>query len=235
MADRADARLPSDPPAVSRGAGAALRARLRGPGGCYNVGNALALGAGVGVQVAAATGSGEGALAAARHALFGSPGATALTLAILIFIVAGECYHRAWYRGFPPDARANWRGDFLSGVAAIVLTVALAAFGDLVLALLSGALLAAGKFGSALRPEDYAAPDGDPWPDRASRAPAILALALALELARQPAPDAPAGDAVMTAVMLACYLLWTRADLLLFATRNNGAMNGRLHSLRDLQ
>ena len=107
-------------------------------------------------------------------------------MAIAIFFVSGEMYHRAWSRGFPPDRRGNWWGDFLSGVAAVVLTVALAAFGDVLLAVASGLLLAAGKFGSALVPEDYAAPGGNPWPNRfrtavlASRLPALAALALEL-------------------------------------------------------
>ena len=55
---------------------------------------------------------------------------------------------------------------------------------DLALALLSGALLATGKFGSALAPEDYAASTRDWWSDACrgavmlSRAPALVALGL---------------------------------------------------------
>ena len=82
----------------------------------------------------------------------------------------------------PADRRGNWWGDFLSGIAALILTVALAAFGDVLLAVASGLLLAAGKFGSALAPEGYAAPGANPWPNRfrtavlASRLPALAAL-----------------------------------------------------------
>ena len=207
----------------------ALFARMKGPGGYYNIGNVLALTTGLGVQIAA-TSSGGGdepraVLEAVRLYFVGSPGATALTVAIAIFFVSGEMYHRAWSRGFPPDRRGNWWGDFLSGIAALILTVALAAFGDILLAIASGLLLAAGKFGSALAPENYAAPDANPWPNRcrtavlASRLPALAALAL--ELVRQLGSDAPApaGSLVMTAVMLGCYLLWARADLLLFNRR----------------
>ena len=105
----------------------------------------------------------------------------------------------------------------------MVLTVAPAAFGDGLLAIASGLLLAAGKFGSALVPADYAAPGSTPWPNRfraavlASRLPATAALAL--ELVHLHGSDAPppAGSLVMTTVMLVCYLLWARADLLLFA------------------
>jgi hypothetical protein len=146
-----------------------LAARMKGPGGYYNIGNALALTTGLAVQIAAVSGAGHergAVLEAVRQYLFGSPGATALTVAIGIFFVSGEMYHRAWSAGFPPDPRSNWWGDFLSGVAGVVLTIALAAFGDLLLALVSGLLLAGGKFGSALVPEDYTAPAPNRWPNR---------------------------------------------------------------------
>jgi hypothetical protein len=209
-----------------KGLGDELIARMKGPGGYYNIGNVLALTTGLGVQIAAVSGGGQesGAiLEAARQYFVGSPGATALTAAIAIFFVSGEMYHRAWSRGFPPDRRGNWWGDFLSGVAAVVLTFALAAFGDVLLAAVSGLLLAAGKFGSAFVPEDYRASETGRWPNRfrsavlLSRVPAIAALAI--ELATLIGSDAaePAGSLVMTSVMLACYLLWARADLLLFA------------------
>lgn len=209
-----------------KGPGDALVARMKGPGGYYNIGNALALTAGLGVQIAAVSG-GDGQesgaiLQAARLYFVGSSGAAALTIAVAIFVVSGEMYHRAWSRGFPPDRRGNWWGDFLSGVAAVVLTYALAAFGDVLLAAVSGLLLAAGKFGSALVPEDYAAPTVDPWPNRfrtavlASRVPALAALSLEFTgLLRAGAESA--GSLIMTGVMLVCYLLWARADLLLFA------------------
>ena len=209
-----------------KGLGGALVARMKGPGGYYNIGNALALTTGLGVQIAAVSGGGQepGAiLEAARQYFVGSPGATALTVAIVIFFVSGEMYHRAWSRGFPPDRRANWWGDFLSGVAAVVLTFALAAFGDVLLAAVSGLLLAAGKFGSALVPEDYAAPGRNPWPHR-FRTAVLRAGSRRWRRSRSSSPRllgsdaaAPAGSLVMTAVMLACYLLWARADLLLFA------------------
>lgn len=205
------------------GTHSAILARLAGPGGYYNIGNALALIAGLVVQAAAAARAGDqgAVLDAVRAALIGSPGATALTAAIAIFIVAGEMYHRAWARGLPPDRRMNWWGDFLSGVAAVVLTFALAAFGDILLALLSGAMLALGKFGSALMPEDDAVPGRQASARRwrlvvlASRVPALATLALGL--ASMLGAGAPADMVVMPAVMFVCYLLWARADLLLLA------------------
>lgn len=199
----------------------AVGARMQGPGGYYNLGNALALGAGIALQVAGTLGHGS-VLAAVRHYLVGSPAATALTLAILIFAWSGEKYYQAWQHGFPPDPRLNWWGDFLSGVAAIVLTFALAAFGDLWLALASGLLLAVGKFGSALVPEEPTRP-ADRWPlvfrlaVFLSRGPAVVALLLELGRILGTGGFAFDGAAVMPAVMLVCYCLWARADILLLA------------------
>ncbi len=194
-------------------------ARLGGPGGYYNVGNAVALTAGLAVQVAASLDAGgegmEAVVRAARAYLFGSPGATSLTVSILIFFVSGEMYHRAWARGAPPDERANWWGDVLSGVAAVVLTAALVAFGDAVLALLSGVMLAAGKFGSALVPGSRASRDAWRLLPLLSRLPALATLAL--QIVRLAGGGAGAGEMVMPVVMFGCFLLWLRADLLLLA------------------
>ena len=51
----------------------------------------------------------------------GDPSALALTGATAIFFWSGECYHRAWANGFPPIEALNRRGDFLSGVGALML------------------------------------------------------------------------------------------------------------------
>lgn len=203
----------------------ALAARARGPGGYYNIGNVLALGTALGVQVVTALtdahgGSGE-ILPTIRAYLFGSPGATALTISILIFFASGEMYHRAWSGGFPPDRRCNWWGDFLAGIAALFLTVALAEFGDVLLAILSGLLLAAGKFGSALVSEDYRIPAASFWPKRfrmavlASRVTAIGSLAFHLVTLVASGAAPAVDDLVLMPVMLVCYLLWARADFLL--------------------
>ena len=200
-----------------------LKTWLSGPGGLYNIGNILALASGVGVQIATASGGGHEAsdavLEGVRAYLLGSPGAAALTLATLIFIVAGDMYRRAWSNGLPPARILNRRGDFLSACAAIVLTFALAAFGDVILAFASGALLAAGKFGSALVPDD--AVERNTWPRRfrllvlASRVPALVSLAIKFVGPLVSQNAVPAGDLILTLVMLVCFLLWTRADLLL--------------------
>ena len=202
-----------------------LKTWLAGPGGHYNIGNALALGTGLGVQIATASSGGQDASGAVleglRSYLVGSPGAAALTLATLIFIVAGEMYRRAWSNGLPPDRILNRRGDFLSAGAAIVLTFALAAFGDVILAFASGLLLAAGKIGSALVPEGYEAVERNPWPRRfrllvvASRVPALVSLAIEFVGPLVSQDAVPVGELILTLVMLVCFLLWTRADLLL--------------------
>ena len=212
----------TEPPA---GLWNALIGRMKGPGGLYNVGNVLALGTGLGVQIAMATGgetAGSGAILDALRAYFiGSPGATALTFAILIFIASGEMYHRAWSRGAPPNRRLNRHGDLLSAIAAAVLTISLAVFGDILLATASGLLLAAGKLGSALVPEEDASPKAGRWPRRfrlavvASCVPALVLLAIKLLGLVDSAGTTPADSLVLTPVMLVCYLLWIRADLML--------------------
>ena len=168
-------------------------------------------------------------LAAVRQYLVGSPGATALTVAIAIFFVSGEMYHRAWARGFPPDRRGNWWGDFLSGRRG--------GGADLRARRLRRRPARRSPRASCSPPASSAARSSprttrrrtrNPWPNRfrvavlASRVPALAALAL--ELARLLGSDAPpAGSLVMTGVMLVCYLLWARADLLLFAGRRGKA------------
>lgn len=204
------------PPRLSR----AVAARLRGPGGCYNLGNALALTAGLAAQVAGSAGAGQGVLAAVQAYFVGSPGASALTVAILIFFWSGEMYHRAWAHGAPPEPRANWWGDMLSGVAAVVLTIALVAFGDVLLALLSGALLAAGKFGSAVAPGSPRLRAFWRWLVLASRVPALATLGL--QVVRLAGEGAGAGALFMPLVMIGCYLTWACADLMLFAGDSAG-------------
>lgn len=199
-----------------------VAARMRGPGGCYNVGNVFALVAGLVIQMIsvpdAAAGGAAGLFEVAGHYLFGSPGSTTLSIAILIFMIAGELYHRAWETGAPPDARLNLLGDLLSGVASLVLTAALVMFGDIFLAIVSGVLLAGGKFGSAF------VPDGPlSWRFRQavlfSRLPAIAALAVQfLREVSTATTETPLAATAMPAVMILCYLIWARADWLLLGS-----------------
>lgn len=193
--------------------------RMRGPGGCYNLGNIFALVAGLVVQVVSMPDGGAhglaNLLAISGHYLFGSPGSTTLSVAIFIFLISGELYHRAWANGSPPDARLNHLGDLLSGVASLVLTVALVIFGDIFLAIISGVLLAGGKFGSAF------VPDG-PLSRRfrqavlLSRLPAVAALSVEfVRVVALATPETPVAAIVMPIVMILSYLIWARADWLL--------------------
>ncbi len=190
-----------------------LAARLQGPGGYYNAGNLIGLVAGLGLQIGVASG---GAGEAVAHYLAGSKSAAFLTVATLVFMVSGEAYHRAWSCGFPPDGRLNTWGDFLSGIGALALGVALLMLGQPLLAATSGLMHAFGKFGSALyRPSDATGID---WPRVfrvmviVSRVPAIVAAVMEL------AQLFPAGDALAIAApgaLLVCYVLWACADVML--------------------
>lgn len=201
----------------------ALRARMAGPGGYYNLGNLLGLVMSVAVQLAAPHGAHGGAALIDYFA--GSGGAVALTLATCVFLWSGEVYHRAWARSDAPIPRLNRLGDLLSGVGSIGLGWALFLFGQPLLAVTSGLLSALGKFGSAVHKPGAALP-GWPvaWPDPfrsavlLSRVPAALAAFLSLAAAlRQVWAGAPASLVVTPLTLLACYALWARADLLLFA------------------
>ncbi|RWN69171.1 MAG: hypothetical protein EOR99_04355 [Mesorhizobium sp.] len=210
--------------ALSRFA-AAIRARMAGPGGYYNLGNALGLVMGVTIQLAAPQGSGMRGGAALFDYFAGSSSAVALTLATLVFFCSGEVYHRAWAGRDVPDPALNRLADLLSGIGAIGLGAALFLFGQPVLAATAGLLHALGKFGSAAYRPGASVP-GWPagWPDPfrsavlASRLPAMLAAALSMGAAL---PEVWLGGspALVAAplTLLACYLLWARADLLLFA------------------
>lgn len=210
-----------------------LAARCTGPGGYYNLGNALGLVSGIAFQVLASRGGPESSvIAVIREYLAGSPGATALSVAMVMFFVSGELYHRAWTNGPDPDAAIVRRADLLSGAAALVLAVSLMLFGSLWLALASTVLLAGGKFGNALVPRgsfpvrvEFLGFDGttgcrhlDLFRVAAlvSRVPAIAAIAVEISRLLAIGTSDASLDLLQSAVLLACYLLWSRADLLLF-------------------
>lgn len=220
-----------------------LSSRLRGPGGYYNIGNLIGLGSGLTLQILSMRAAPEpwaGLGDAVTVYFVGSPGSTALTLAMLVFFCAGELYHRAWMGSdHSPNIKLNRLGDFVSGVGALLLAVSLTFFGDLWLAITSTVLLAGGKFGSALSPAQG-------WPVRIesavrrgtteslkfdvfrmavvmSRVPAICALLLLLLLLLGLLATAMSGSAfgpgeIQSAILLLCYALWTRADILLGRT-----------------
>jgi hypothetical protein len=197
----------------------ALAARLHGPGGLYNIGNFLGLAAGITVQIAHSADS--GAAKALVDYLAGDVSAFMLTLATLVFFVSGEAYHRAWQYGYPPDKRLNRLGDLLSAVGALALGVALLKLGQPFLAATAGLLHAAGKLSSAICKSDAASGTDWPWIFRASvlvsRVPAMLAALIEL-LGHLTAltHGGPTLPALMPATLLVCYVLWAKADLLLF-------------------
>ena len=211
-------------PSVQHDIFAALAARMRGPGGLYNAGNLLGLAVGIGLQLASArTGAGLGDTVLTY--LAGNASAVAMTVATIVFLWAGELYHRAWPVGRAPDAFLNRMADLLSGVGAVALGCALWLLGQPLLAATAGALHALGKLASAVAPDGHTAVPRWPaaWPDPfrsavvASRVPALLAAGADLWAGTTALADGQlALPLVMPATLLACYLLWTRADLLLF-------------------
>lgn len=199
-----------------------LAQRVRGPGGLYNLGNALGLASGLALHVAvtveASTTAGlaQGASAVADY-FVGSTGAFAITIAMLIFFWSGERYHMAWAHGAPPDARLNRLGDISSGFGALALGLGLFMLGQPLLAATAGLLHAIGKFGSALPPETLQRLPFGPGVFRksvvASRIPAIAIVLIQIEeaLMGDPAPPLAA-----SACLMLCYLLWLKADVALF-------------------
>ncbi len=186
-----------------------FRDRMQGPGGYYNIGNAISLIVGIATPIIA-----SGDVAAIGTFLAGSGSAIALTTATFVFFISGECYHRAWACGAPPDARLNRWGDTLSGMGAIALGIALFMLGQPVLAAFSGLLHALGKFGSAWhgpRRSAAATPDLFRSAVLVSRIPAMIAAMLALL-----APQIDSAQMVVTLSLLISYFCWTKADLLLF-------------------
>ncbi|WP_431298326.1 hypothetical protein [Tabrizicola sp. BL-A-41-H6] len=194
--------------------------RVSGPGGLYNLGNGLGLAGGLALHVAAATavtGAGltHGASAVVDY-FVGSLGATAITLAMLIFFWSGERYHRAWAHGAPPDAAQNRLGDLSSGWGALALGLGLFLLGQPELAATSGLLHAAGKFGSALPPRIQRRLPFGPNAFRltvvASRVPALVAVLIEAEKATAGGPAQPLAA---SALLVLCYLLWLKADVAL--------------------
>ncbi len=197
-----------------------LMLRMRGPGGYYNIGNVLALVTGLGLQVAHGVGAGRSGMEIVSGFFAGSPQAVAFTVASGIFICSGEVYHRA-FRDGTPDRRLTRIADFLSALGAVAITVSLVFLGQAVLALVAGTLLVSGKLGSAMFGDEAIASPLWParWPDPFrllvlfSRVPALIAPTL--DLLHQLALGSPPIALIQPAVLIACLLLWGRADLLL--------------------
>ena len=202
-----------------------LLGRLKGPGGVYNLGNALGFSAGL---LVAFLGTPELAnsltnvLSIGMRYVAGSPAAVALTVASAIFFWSGEVYHKGWSNGYPPDPKLTRRGDLLSGFGAIALGAGLYLLGNPVLAATSGLLHAAGKFGSAFDVRGELSFAGLKMEGGTlcrnivliSRVPAIIASTADVFSSKAQTDGA---FAFISLAMLACYVIWAIADLMLLS------------------
>lgn len=206
----------------------ALAARCRGAGGYYNMGNMLGLVSGIIFQFIALRDEPDASFVAALNSyLVGSPGSTALTVAMVMFFVSGELYHRAFASGMPSGRSSLRAADLLSGVAALVLAIALVMFGNVWLALISTVFLAGSKLGSALREEGWQSRLRLPGiglvtvdllrvATALSRLPAIAAVSLEILRLAVIGAEGMVLALAQSTVLLVCYLLWLRADMFLF-------------------
>lgn len=214
---------------VIQSAVSGLGQRLRGPGGLYNLGNAIGFFGGMAaslVNIPAEDFGMSAALAAGTDFVVGSPPATALTLATLIFFWSGEEYHRAFRNGVPPDEAKIRAGDLSSAVGAVLLAFAFLALGNLVLALTAGVMHATGKLGSA-----WAASRAIEQPGYSFRYSTLCremvllsripATAMAIKgLMADQAAGATASSHIVSGVLLACCLVWAIADIQLLPAQS---------------
>ncbi len=201
----------------------AILSRLKGPGGLYNLGNALGFGAGLIVTflvAAESTDSFSNVLSIGIRYVAGSPAAVALAIATAIFFWSGEAYHRAWSNGYLPDQKLTQLGDLSSGFGAIALGAGLYLLSNPFLAATSGLLHAVGKFGSAFGVRGELS---FPWRKidasalcrnivLISRVPAIIATTADVFSSKAHDDGAFAFNAW---AMLTCYLIWAIADSML--------------------
>lgn len=188
-----------------------LGQRLKGPGGLYNLGNAIGFAGGLAAALIAVPASEldvSTALAAAGHYVSGTPAALLLTLATAVFFWSGEQYHQAWGKGFPPDPAKNRAGDFSSAAGAILLAAAFFALGNVLLALTAGLLHAAGKLGSAT---------GGPAQKHGAlcREVVILSRVPAATMALAGLFSGDPASRMVSGILLVCCLIWAAADMLL--------------------
>lgn len=208
-------------PSFGQAAVGAVSERLRGPGGLYNLGNTIGFFGGLAASLVNIPPEDFGlsaALEAAADFAWGSPAATALTLATLIFFWSGEEYHRAMRKGLPPDEAKIRTGDLSSTFGAVLLTFAFIALGNDVLALTAGAMHATGKLGSAWGASRALEQPGYRFPYSTlcremvllSRIPAMIIAVKGLLAAQSEGADA--SSHILSGVLLVCCLLWAAAD-----------------------
>lgn len=196
-----------------------LPSRSTGPGGLHNIGNLFALFGGFSVFYFSQAAP-QDDFSAIWMYLFGSIKTSCLTLSMLIFLAGGEAYHRGCSDCIHPNPKLIRVGDFLSGVAAVVLTFSLVQFGAATLAIGAGCLLAAGKFGSALFSGQSAKNhdrSGLQFAFRmmaiVSRVPSLAAMGATLYVYAFIGENQT--DAILAMVMVLSYLLWLSGDCLL--------------------
>lgn len=196
-----------------------VKKRSAGPGGLHNIGNLVALFGGFGVFcLSQETFQGDEPLV--WQYLFGSAEISCLTVSMLIFLAGGEAYHRGFYDRRHPSIKHIRIGDFLSGVATVVLTISLVQFGEARFAIVAGSLLAVGKFGSATFPiqctENHSG-SGVQYVFRmmaiVSRIPSLATVGITLSYYVFSGGDET--DAMLAFIMLLSYLLWLSGDYLL--------------------
>jgi hypothetical protein len=207
---------------LSAGIKGELFSRLRGPGGYYNIGNLIGLFTGLGLQLAMADTAGLSGLDAVAAYFVGTPATVAMTVATIVFLVAGEVYHQAWRGGERPDTTLNRIADVLSALGAIILAISLIAIGQPLLAMVGGLLIALGKLGSAVVGDSGA--NASFWPDYLpdffrstvlmGRMPGMAAAGL--QLWHQLQSGGSGQSLIQPAALLICHFLWFRADMLLF-------------------
>lgn len=193
--------------------------RLRGPGGLHNIGNMIALFGGL--IIFSATSWHELTIYQTLRTYFlGNVGTVSLTISMIIFLIAGECYYQACKFNNKPNQNLLRKGDFLSAIAAVISILALMSFGQTDIALFAGALLVIGKMGTAIFPKHNDKKHGVLGITSLfrkisiiSRVPSIIALAYtAIE---------GLGTAYYTnefsisIMMLVCYVLWLVGDIML--------------------
>lgn len=203
-------------------------ARLSGPGGLHNIGNLLALFGGM--IVFTFNSWQELTFNQILHSYFaGSIGTLSLTLSMIIFLIAGEYYHRACNSDVKFDQKLLQTGDFLSAIAAFISMFALVSFGQTHIALFAGSLLVIGKLGTAIFPQRG---KGTYFKGNVtnifrslsiiSRIPSIAALAYASFMLTENIRTT--SELAISLVMLVCYILWLIGDIMLKNLDNGKAI-----------
>ncbi|MEM6941617.1 MAG: hypothetical protein AAF943_16375 [Pseudomonadota bacterium] len=191
--------------------------RLSGPGGFYCLANIVGLSALFLVSLVATWGQPFPVTALLTH-FFAAPGAVWLFVSLVTFLISGEVYHQAYQSADGPDRTGIVWGDFLSGVAAVLLTIAMIRLGDTLLACGAGVMLFIGKFGSAAL---AIMKIGNPQPlyraarlcVLASRVPSVLSLVLGMFASVQ--AGAAISSIFLPLALVVTFALCFYADLLL--------------------